>query len=133
MLCDEEIYADVLSDVDNNSDSESDSDLDSESDIVVRRFQNKGKPIISNSESDEEISLQYDWSEVDFEPEFHICLEQSGLQAPCTQDIMSSVEMVMIYLIYLRQKQTYTIISKIMITTMNQRRIKLGLTQTLQK
>lgn len=93
MLYNEEIYADVLSDVDNNTDSESDSDLDSGSDIGMRRFKNKGRPIISDSESDEESSLTYDWSKVDFEPDFHTCLERSGLQALCTQDIMSSVEM----------------------------------------
>ncbi|CAK9832793.1 hypothetical protein ANTRET_LOCUS9574, partial [Anthophora retusa] len=109
----EEIYADLLSDVENSYDSDSDSDLDSGSDIVVRRFKNNGRPIISDSEeiSDEEISVTDDWSEVDCEPDFHACLERSGLQ-----------------------KQIYIIIRRIIITTeMLQQKIKLGLTQTLQK
>ncbi|XP_035742930.1 piggyBac transposable element-derived protein 4-like [Vespa mandarinia] len=89
MLYDEEIYADLLSEEDNCSDSES----DSERDIIVRRFENKGRPIISESESDEENSVANDWSEVDFKPDFHACLEQSGLQVPCTPDILSTVEL----------------------------------------
>ena len=60
MLDNEKIYADPLSDMDNSSDSESDSDLDSGSDIVVRRFKNKERPIISDSENDEESSFRYD-------------------------------------------------------------------------
>ena len=58
MLYDEEIYADLLSEEDNCSDSESDSD--SGSDIIVRRFKNKGRPIINESESDEENSVAND-------------------------------------------------------------------------
>ncbi|XP_046827871.1 uncharacterized protein LOC124428164 [Vespa crabro] len=63
MHYDEEIYADLLSKDNNCSDSQS--DLDSGSDIIVRRFENKGRPIISKSESDEENSVANDWSEVD--------------------------------------------------------------------
>ncbi|XP_035228633.1 piggyBac transposable element-derived protein 4-like [Stegodyphus dumicola] len=78
MLFDEEIYADLLSEEDNCFDSESDSD--SGSDIIVRRFKNKERPIISESESDEENSVANDWSEVDFKPNFHACLKRFGLQ-----------------------------------------------------
>ncbi|XP_035209232.1 piggyBac transposable element-derived protein 4-like [Stegodyphus dumicola] len=93
MLFDEEIYSDLLSEENNCSDSESDSD--SGSDIIVRQFKNKGRPIISESESDEENSVANDWSEVDFKPNFnfHACLEQFGLQVPYTPDILSTVEL----------------------------------------
>ncbi|XP_017762629.1 PREDICTED: piggyBac transposable element-derived protein 4-like [Eufriesea mexicana] len=93
MLYDEEIYADPLSEEDNCSDSESDSDSDSGSDIMVRRFKNKGRPIISESESDEENSVANDWSKVNFKLDFHACLQRFGLQVPCTPDILSTVEL----------------------------------------
>lgn len=93
MLYDEEIYADPLSEEDSCFDSESDYDSDSGSDIIVRRIKNKGRPIISESESDEEDSVESDWSEVDFTPDFHACLERFGLQVACTQDILSTVEL----------------------------------------
>nr|XP_012153228.1 PREDICTED: piggyBac transposable element-derived protein 4-like [Megachile rotundata] len=91
MVYNEEIYADLLSEDDYCSDSESDSD--SGSDIIVRRFKNKGTPIISESESDEENSVANDWSEVDFKPDFHACLERCGLQVPCAPDILSTVDL----------------------------------------
>lgn len=69
MSCSEEIYADEFSDVDDNTGSESDSDSDSGSDIVARRFINNGRPVISDSDSEEEIFLSNDWSEIDFEPD----------------------------------------------------------------
>ena len=61
--------------------------------IVVRRFKNKGRLIISDSESDEKSSFTYDWSEIDFQLDCHACLERPGLQAPCTRDILPSEEM----------------------------------------
>lgn len=67
--------------------------MDSGSDIVVRRFKNNGRTIISDSEYDKEISVTDDWSEVDLEPEFHACLEPSALQVSCTHDILPNVEM----------------------------------------
>ncbi|KAI4473136.1 hypothetical protein M0802_016296 [Mischocyttarus mexicanus] len=84
MLFDEQIYADLLPEEDNCSDSESDSD--SGCDIIERRFKNKERPIISESESGDENSAASDWSEVDFKPYFHACLERFGLQVPCTPD-----------------------------------------------
>ncbi|KAI4473229.1 hypothetical protein M0802_016244 [Mischocyttarus mexicanus] len=91
MLFDEEIYADLLPEEDNCSDSESDSD--SGCDIIERRFKNKERPIISESESGEENSAASDWSEVDFKPYFQSCLERFGLQVPCTPDVLSTVEL----------------------------------------
>ncbi|KAI4486998.1 hypothetical protein M0802_012138 [Mischocyttarus mexicanus] len=87
----QEIYADLLQEEDNCSDSESNSD--SGSDIIERRFKNKERPIISESESGEENSAASDWSEVDFKPYFHACLERFGLQVPCTPDVLSTVKL----------------------------------------
>lgn len=93
MSYNEEIFADPLSGVENRSNRHSDSDLDSGSDIVVRRFKNNGRTIISDSENDKEISVTDDWSEVDLELEFYTCLEPSALQVSCTHDILPNVEM----------------------------------------
>lgn len=93
MSCSEGIYVDEFSDVDDNTNSENDRNSDSGSDIVARRFINNGRPVINDSDSGEEIFLSNDWSKIDFEPNLHRCLEESGLQTPCLPDIMSSVEL----------------------------------------
>lgn len=79
MFCDEEMYVDILLDV----------DIVLITKVRVIWIVEATSFLISDSESDEKISLQYDWSEVDFGPEFHTSMERSGLQSPRTQNIMS--------------------------------------------
>lgn len=58
---------------------------------VVEGPESSRLTVVSNGGFSRE--LRFESSEVDFELDFHRCLERSGLQTPCPQDIMSSVEM----------------------------------------